>query len=382
MKKLRIGFVSSDNPDDKRIGSGTPYKTAQMLTAMGHEVVWVKKTGDSKAYGWYERIIRRICWHLLRGNVMPMHTLIGAWFHTRMLDRKAVAECDLLFAPMASSYLATLKTDKPVIYLSDATFGVMVDYYDYLSGLAPWAVRQGNLVEQRAMDRASAIVLCSDWARRSALSDYHQPTEKVHVVELGANLEEKDIVDKHYHYDGTLHLLFLGVNWIRKGGDIAVEACRYLNEHNQPAVLHIVGIRDLSESAKGQPWVVDHGFLDKNNPVDYAELVKVIQICHCLLLPTLAECAGIAFCESSAYGLPAFTHETGGTGNYVFNGRNGYLLPLGSTGEDFGRKIEDCLKSGELERMAETAKQVYHERLNWNVWSDKMKAIIEEVMSK
>ena len=99
-----------------------------------------------------------------------------------------------------------------------------------------------------------------------------------------------------------------------------------------------------------------------------------------MLLPTKAECTGIAFCESTANGLPSFSHHTGGVPNYVLDGKNGYLLPLSSKGEDFGKKIKECLESGELERMAKSCNEVYRTILNWDAWGKKTaKAIIETV---
>ena len=51
-----------------------------------------------------------------------------------------------------------MKTEKPIIYLTDATFNIMVDYY--FKGLSNSAINQGNQVEQKAMDKATEIV-CS-----------------------------------------------------------------------------------------------------------------------------------------------------------------------------------------------------------------------------
>ena len=167
-----------------------------------------------------------------------------------------------------------------------------------------------------------------------------------------------------------------------RGGEIAVNACKWLNENGVLATLHIVGSKDLDESIKELPYVDYVGFLNKNYPEQYNRLVAVIKQCHCMLLPTLAECSAIAFCESSANGLPVFSHLTGGVGNYVYNGRNGYLLPLGSTGADFGAKIRECLESGELKRMSAMAKDVYKEKLNWNVWASKVERIIRNILEE
>lgn len=223
---------------------------------------------------------------------------------SKTIDMSAVQQCDVLFAPICSEALYSLRTDKPIIYLSDATFNIMVDYY--FKGLSAYAIKQGNKVEQRAIERSKAIIVSSQWAANSAINDYHQNPSKVHIVEFGANLDDKDIIEKTFDYNGHLHILFLGVDWKRKGGQIAVDACKWLNENGVLATLHIVGIKELDESIKKLPYVDYVGFLNKNYPEQHNRLVAVIKQYHCMLLPILAECSAIAFCESSANGLPVF----------------------------------------------------------------------------
>lgn len=375
-KKIKVGFIGWYSPEDKRALSGTPHKMSELLKSIGCDVTWIK-VEKSKKYLLYQNMMRAFG-KIGHVRLDCTHSVIGAILQSKTIDMGAIHQCDVLFVPFCSEALYSLKTDKPIIYLSDATFNIMVDYY--FKGLSANAIKQGNKVEQRAMDRSKVIIVSSQWAANSAINDYHQNPSKVHIVEFGANLDDKDIIEKTFDYEGHLHILFLGVDWKRKGGGIAVDACKWLNENGVPTTLHIVGIKELDESIKKLPYVDYVGFLNKNYPEQYNRLVEVIKQCHCMLLPTLAECSAIAFCESSANGLPVFSHLTGGVSNYVYDGRNGYLLPLGSTGADFGAKIKECLESGELRRMSETAKEVYKEKLNWNVWAEKVEVVINNVL--
>ena len=59
-----------------------------------------------------------------------------------------------------------------------------------------------------------------------------------------------------------------------------------------------------------------------------------------LLLPTRAECAGVVFCEASAFGIPSITTDTGGVSTYVEDGINGFALPLAARAEAYADKIE------------------------------------------
>ena len=378
MKKQKLGFISWTDPRDRRSMSGTYYKIYESLSSLGYDIVWlqIRATRSYRLLCKMASLAKKVT-----GKGFDVrHSVPGATLLSKTIDRERLASCDIVFAPFASEALYALKTDKPVIYLSDATFGIMVGYY--WKNLHLRAIRQGNMVEQRTLDMSRAVIVSSAWAARSVVNDYHQPKDKVHVIELGANIDDKDIIPHKFCYKGRLDLLFLGVDWQRKGGDIAVAACRWLNDNGVDATLHIVGIKNLDESIRALPFVDYIGFLDKNITEQYSKLVSTIERCHCLLLPTKAECAGIAFSESSAYGLPVFSHDTGGVSNYVYAGRNGYLLPLGSTGADFGRKIKHCLESGELELISETAKQVYREKLNWGVWAKKVDEIIVDITKK
>lgn len=375
LDNFKLGFISWTDPRDRRAMSGTYYKIYESLSSLGYDIVWlqIRATRSYRLLCKMASLAKKVT-----GKGFDVrHSVPGATLLSKTIDRERLASCDIIFAPFASEALYALETDKPVISLSDATFGIMVGYY--WKNLHPESIRQGNMIEQRTLDMARAVIVASAWAASSVVNDYHQPKDKVHVIELGANIDDKDIIPHKFCYKGRLDLLFLGVDWERKGGRIAVDACRWLNDNGVDATLHIVGIKNLDESIRALPFVDYIGFLDKNITEQYSKLVTTIERCHCLLLPTKAECAGIAFSESSAYGLPVFSHDTGGVSSYVYAGRNGYLLPLGSTGADFGRKIKQCLESGELERMSETAKQVYRERLNWGVWAKKVDGILKGI---
>lgn len=374
-KKVRIGFINVSSPLDRKASSGTTFQMCQALKRIGADIVWLQPK-----HNFFYKLVNlffKVLAVSTRSKILRDHTIPLAKIESKSLKKQDIEKCDILFAPFASTSLYALKTEKPIIYLSDATFAVMVDYY--FKGLVSWNVKQANKIEQTALLKATHAIYASQWAYNSAIQDYNADKSKLHVIEFGANIDEQNIIPHKFTYNGQLDLLFLGVDWTRKGGDIAVEATSYLNDKGIPTTLHIAGIRNLDNNIANLPYVKNYGFLNKNNPNDYNQLVSIIQQSHCLLLPTKAECAGIVFCESSAYGLPIFTYNTGGISNYVENGKNGYMLPIGSSGQEFGEKILECLQSGELEKMSKTAVDAYKEKLNWTVWGQKIEHIIESL---
>lgn len=374
--KTKIGVITSVSPKDKKSSSGTIYTMCKSLEDKGFEIIWlpIKYTFLYKSIHYFLKIIRKI----FNYTVYFEHTELGSKILSNSVDYSIDDKIDIYFAPFSSVSLKNFKSNKKLIYLSDATFAAMLGYYDSFSGLSKQSIIEGNKVEKNALNISDIIVLSSDWAKRSAIKDYGQNEDKVMVIEFGANIDEKDIIIKNKPSTDEINLLFLGVEWKRKGGDIAVEACKYINEQGIKCNLYIVGIKDLDYNIESLDFVKNIGFLNKNNTKEYNQLVEIILKCDCLILPTLAECSAIAFAESSAYGLPIFSHITGGVSNYVVDGINGYLLPIGSTGKDFGKKIIYCFENNEIRNMSFKARDFYKRTLNWNTWGDKMKELIEK----
>lgn len=177
-----------------------------------------------------------------------------------------------------------------------------------------------------------------------------------------------------------LNVLFSGVNWERKGAAIAIDTVKKLINTGINAKLLLVGIKldDIPANYRNLPWVEYFGFMNKNMPEQYQRYVDAIKRSHLLLLPTSAECSAIVFSEAAAYGLPVFTYDTGGIGNYVIDGYNGYRLRLGASANDFSVKIKETLFDGKLTKLSGNALQLYADNLSWSAWSRRFRGIIEE----
>ena len=174
-----------------------------------------------------------------------------------------------------------------------------------------------------------------------------------------------------------LRKLFSGVDWERKGGEIAVDTVMQLNAAGIRATLYVAGIKDLPQKHRDNPHVKNIGFLNKNIPEQYHQYVQLWQQADILLLPTRAECSAIVYCEAAAYGIPVFTTDTGGIANYVVNGVNGYRLPLTGTGADFANKIKECICKQEFSGLSENARRLYKEKLSWPAWSSRFAEMVE-----
>lgn len=193
----------------------------------------------------------------------------------------------------------------------------MVDYYFF--HLTDANIKDGNEVQRRAMQNCNVNVFASNWAMRDAVDFYRIPESTCHLGYFGASVDTTEF-KKQPHDESLVNLLFVGVEWERKGGEIAVECTKLLNKKDTSRryVLHFVGCQPPYEIKDEN--IKFYGFLNRNIPEQAQKMISLREQADIFILPTRAECAGIVFCESSAYGIPSITFDTGGIGDYVLNG--------------------------------------------------------------
>lgn len=254
----------------------------------------------------------------------------------------------------------------------------MIDYYSDFSH--PLSQREGNLLEQRAISKAKKLIYSSDWAAQSAIKDYGAPPEKVHIIPFGANLDWiSPIPANRERKDQRCNLLFIGKDWQRKGGDLVLAALEKLEELGIPAQLAIVGCQPPGKLPGNKIRVIP--YLNKNRDEDARLLEQLFFEADFFVLPTRADCSPIVMAEANAFGLPVISTYTGGLPTIIRDGVNGYLLPLTATGEDFAKVISTVFRDEKkyLELRA-TSRQEYENRLNWNVWTQRVADVIAGVL--
>ena len=376
MKKLLI--VTSGLPaSDRRSWSGIPFSIKSRLENSFeiHECT-INQWGRTLALK--ETSFRSF----LKGDRLTAAGLwLLSWRQAQIIKRsirQVQPDCILCFEVVTTNAIAFLKTDIPLIHYTDSVAASMVDYYWHGLGRHTQAVM--NMLQKRSLETCDAVLMASEWAKESAIRHYGTDPGKLTIIPFGANTEVKDF--QHLDHE-EINLLFVGVGWQRKGGDIAVECAEWLNRKDpgRNYVLHLVG------SEPPVPIDSDHvrlyGFLNRNVESEREKLEYLRSITDLFLLPTQAECAGIVFCEACAYGIPSVTYDTGGISSYVINGFNGYRMPCGSSGEQFADKILELLQDRTLlPKMKTNARSLYETDLNWDTAARRVTEVIHSLTDR
>ena len=100
-------------------------------------------------------------------------------------------------------------------------------------------------------------------------------------------------------------------------------------------------------------------------------------------MPTRAECAGIVFCEASAFGVPSITTNTGGVSTNVQDGINGFALPPEATATDYAEKIEELFfDDAAYRQLIKNSRKKFEEELNWEHWGKTFYGIAQKILNK
>jgi glycosyltransferase involved in cell wall biosynthesis len=381
--KMKIGIVHRLDVADVRSLSGSQYFMVKALEKHVGEVVRLCPDEDllTKATEYLAKALNRVSYLVVRRHISTDHHRILSKRLARTLGlRLAGSGCDVLFAPLASVEIAYLITNIPIVYFTDMNWADIVDYYPNCSALFEFARLEGDRIETAAIGKASALIYPSTWAAGTAIDHYKADPEKVHYIPSGANFEEADIPPREaalrHSLDGGITLLWVGVDWQRKGGVIAYDCLLGLLSKGVNARLVVCGC--VPPGRYRHPKLEVIPFLSKRDPVQRRRLSQLYLEANFLLFPTAAEAYGIVLCEASAHGLPSLVRDTGGVGGAIKNGENGYLLPSDANGQQYAEKILTIVQDRSVyDGLVHSSRKAYEEKLNWDAWGRAVKPIFK-----
>lgn len=381
-KRLNIALLSSLDPRDRRSWSGTIYYVAQALQKHCGDVTFIGPIDCSrqKTIG---KIRNRASELFLKKKVMFTHgSLIAKHCAKVAAQRLDQQPFDVIVAPTGETEIAFLETSIPIVLVTDSTYRIMRDYYPAFSNILDSSFRELETVENRAIAKSSLLLYASQWAARSAIEDYHAAPENVHIIPFGANFEQsppREILQERKRSD-LCKLLFIGVKWERKGGDIAFETLLELEKMGIQAELTVVGCVPPKQYAHRAMKVIP--FLNKNDEIQRKALEQLYLTSDFLLFPTRNECYGIVACEANAFGLPVLAADTGGVASIVTDGENGFLLPHSSRGAHYAGVVARLYRDEQhYAELVQTSRAAFDTRLNWDVWGETASTLISRMLA-
>jgi glycosyltransferase involved in cell wall biosynthesis len=232
-------------------------------------------------------------------------------------------------------------------------------------GLGARKIENALAYERKVYHGIDKILCMSEYLRQSFIKDFDVPEERVVVIGAGINLEviPEPVPDKRYD---SREILFIGVDFPRKGGWELLKAFKRVRTRIADARLHLVGPKQLEIPRELQEGVSFHGYLGKDVPADRVKLAELFRRCCLFAMPSRYEPFGIAPLEAMVHQLPCLVTNRWALKEMVIPGETGDLVECEDV-EDLEAKLSSLLSDPEaLRRMGEKGRQFVLDNFTWD----------------
>ncbi len=375
MKQYRFAYLSANDPLNKKVWSGTHYSIYKVIKSIGN--VEILGPYEPKLALLFLSVINQVSLKLFRKRISYRHGVLLSKLYANYFNKKIQHKSfDFIIAPAASLELAYLNTQIPIIYITDGTFKSCLNYHKSLSNLSGKSIIEGNWIESQAISKSKFVVVSSEWAAQSVEKDYGKNSNQIIKIPYGANfdrLPDNVLIEKKINH--PFKLLFVGVYWETKGGNIAFNCFKLLLEKGYDVSLTVVGCMPPENIVHPKLEIIE--FIDKNTEIGQKALCNVYQNHHALLLPTRFDCTPIVINEASAFALPSLVSNSGGVAGHLKPNVNGYLIDYNDQGEGFTDVIEELILNPELYyALRKSCRAYYEEQLNWDHWKEEFLKVL------
>ncbi len=166
--------------------------------------------------------------------------------------------------------------------------------------------------------QAYHLLPLSTGVRDSLVEDYGIPGEKISVVPPGIDIAKWTYPDRSAPSSAPLKILFVGGDFIRKGGDVLVAVAQ--RPEFSDVEFHFV---TNQFGGKASPNIVVHSGIAPNS----GEIMELYRGADLFVLPTREDTHSIAALEAMAMGVPVISTRIGGIIDIILEGETGYFVP-------------------------------------------------------
>jgi len=203
----------------------------------------------------------------------------------------------------------------PVMVYTDYTFLNNLDF----PGYDPRLFRSKTFLqyEHDLYRNADAVAVTGSHVERTLIERYGCNPSRVKTVHIGANVSIAPVSTDLARY-AAKRVLFVGVEWERKGGPALLEGFRQAAKSHPDARLTIVGC----SPQVSDPRITVVGTVGRDRMPAFYEAASVF------CMPSLLEPLGIAAVEASLFRMPVVATQIDGFFETVTDGETGILVPL------------------------------------------------------
>ena len=362
---MRILFVEIEDAESAATWSGTTFSILEQFRRK-HEIVLLHKLRKCSKLLYTPYALE--C--KLRGLQFQLdrHPMVARSYAAQVEREYKRCSPDLVFST-STIPIGYLPSRIPTATWTDAVMPDMVDFYWPSETYHPRTLSAGINLDQMAVRKNCVSFFSSNWAADGARRLAPESRERIHVVPYGANtvadpplLEPKTLPNDARE---PINFLFVGSDWVRKGGQASVDTVQMLRAKGHNVRLFVVGATPL-DTQQCSDFIFQFGFLSRESDSENQTLKRLYREAHFFLMPTHAECSAIVFAEAASYGLPVIARDVGGVGSMVDKNRNSILVGRTDGPETIAQLVRRLLfDKQQYSAMSLASLRLFDNRLNW-----------------
>jgi glycosyltransferase involved in cell wall biosynthesis len=301
----------------------------------------------------------------LRGEIERRRTRAAFSFFTagrsiagqRLLTRGGVLNGGrpLIFTQTLAAFVNV--PNRYVVYTDRVTSENLDPLSRYPAGCSPkWYGRERNFIRG-----ATQVLVMGPASAEAAVRDYGLPESRVVVVGAGCNVPVRGL----RRSDSCRTLLFVGVEWERKGGPELLQGFRQVRHLLGDVTLRIVGSSPEGAAGNG---------VEVLGRVPFSRMPEIYDEADALVLPSWDEPFGIVLVEALSAGIPCVSTTVSNIPWIV--GAAGVLVPPGDIAA-IGRALVSVVQSyPSMKLAAETRREEIKQEFSYDRVADQALAAL------
>jgi glycosyltransferase involved in cell wall biosynthesis len=315
--------------------------------------------------------VKEFCWYLLPGGKKLKHCLPRTtWYFRRMraaLRARLAGERFAFTFQTQSLFDASIPGTPHFVYTDHASLATL--QYPGIRSTDIWPASWIEL-EKTIYQNAALIFTMSANISHCLIERYSCAPSRVACVYAGGNVRPAPAQPGEGDRELSRNVLFVGVDWERKGGPLLALAFREVSRVHPDARLTVVGCSPA----------LDLPNCEVVGRVPPERLSEFFQRATVFCLPTRLEPFGIVFLEAFAHKLPVVATNIGAIPEFVSDGKNGYLVEYDQPTALADRLIELLGNPERCRQFGEAGYRVVAEKYNWEMTGARIRAHIERVL--
>ena len=252
------------------------------------------------------------------------------------------------------------KSQRPAVSYHDGNLAVRLASPYPFPALRRGIIKRALAYERRVYADMRLIFPMSQWLAESFARDFGVPRERIAPVGAGINLP--NIADTSGRDPTGTDILFVGKDFIRKGGATLLEAFKKVRKSVPNATLTIVG-PSLVSLPDGVRCL---GAIDKSSTSGIQTLLELYARSALFVLPSIYEPFGIVLAEAMAHGLPCVGSRVCAIPEIISHGTTGLLFSAGDSTDLAKQMLEILTDAGARQAMSAAGRQRQREMFSWD----------------